>query len=132
MKQCGAIKRDGTPCRSMALDSGLCWAHDPLVRDRADAARKRGGENRSNLARASARMPKDMKSLGERILAAFDRVETGELDPARAHAMARLVAAFVQLHQVGELEGRLAALETAANGGKGTLAGLVSTYRRPS
>ncbi len=114
MKQCTAIKRDGSPCRSMALDSGLCWAHDPAVRDRADAARKRGGENRSNLNRASARMPRDMKSLGERILQAFDRVENGELDPARAHAMARLVAAFVQLHQVGEMDARLEALETAS------------------
>jgi hypothetical protein len=59
-----------------------------------------------------------MKTLGERILAAFDRVESGALDPARAHAMARLVAAFVQLHQVGELEGRLEALEQAATGPK--------------
>jgi hypothetical protein len=63
-------------------------------------------------------MPKDMKALGERILAAFDRVERGSLDPSRAHAMARLVAAYVQLHQVGELEGRLEALEQAATGPK--------------
>jgi hypothetical protein len=80
----------------------------------AAAARQRGGTNRSNVARASRRMPRDMKSLGERILQAFDRVETGELDPARAHAMARLVAAFVQLHQVGEMDARLEALETAS------------------
>ncbi len=116
---CSATKRDGSPCRSMALDSGLCWAHDPAVRDRADEARRRGGENRSNVARASARQPRNMKALGERILAAFDRVETGSLDPARAHAMARLVAAYVQLHQVGELEGRLEALEQAADVRKG-------------
>jgi hypothetical protein len=85
----------------------------------AAAARQRGGTNRSNLNRASARMPRNLKSLGERILQAFDRVETGELDPARAHAMARLVAAFVQLHQIGELEGRLEALEAATTGHKG-------------
>jgi hypothetical protein len=46
-------------------------------------------------------------------------VENGQLDPQRAHAMARLVAAFVQLHQVGELEGRLAELEQATTGHKG-------------
>jgi len=117
--KCSAIKLDGTNCTAMALDSGLCFAHDPTNRAQATAARRRGGENRSNLNRASARMPRDMKSLGERILAAFDRVETGDLDPQRAHAMARLVAAFVQLHQVGELEGRLEALEHAADVRKG-------------
>jgi hypothetical protein len=117
---CTAIRANGEPCAARARPGKvLCFAHDPELQARAEQARRTGGQNRSNLNRASARMPRDMKSLGERILAAFDRVETGELDPARAHAMARLVAAFVQLHQVGELEGRLDALEQAATGHKG-------------
>jgi len=103
----------------MALDSGLCWAHDPAVRDRADAARRKGGANRSTLIRASRRMPRDMAELAKRILEAFTSVESGELAPDRAHAMARLVSAYVTLHQVGELEGRLEALEAATTGNKG-------------
>ncbi len=119
MRQCATTRADGSPCQARALpDRTLCWAHHPDHQARAAQARKRGGSNRSNLTRADARMPRNLKTLGERILAAFDRVETGELDPARAHAMARLVAAYVQLHQVGELEGRLEALETAATGPK--------------
>jgi hypothetical protein len=129
---CTATKRDGTSCRSMALDSGLCWAHDPAVRDRADAARRKGGENRSTLVRASRRLPRDMQELSRRILEAFAAVESGELAPDRAHAMSRLAAVYVQLHSAVEVDARLEALEQAANGGKGTLAGLVSTYRRPS
>ncbi len=113
---CTATKRDGTDCRSMALDSGLCWAHDPAVRDRADAARRKGGENRSTLIRASRMMPRDMKDLADRILAAFEEVHHGTLIPERAHAMARLAAVYVQLHDAGETETRIAALEAAANG----------------
>ncbi len=115
MRQCATTRADGSPCRAQALpDRTLCWAHSPEHQAKAAAARQRGGTNRSNLNRASARMPRNLKSLGERILVAFDRVENGDLDPQRAHAMARLVAAFVQLHQVGELEGRLEAFETVA------------------
>ncbi len=120
MTQCAATRADGSPCKARALpDRTLCWAHSPDHQAKAEQARSRGGTNRSNTARASRRMPRDMKALGERILQAFDRVETGHLDPARAHAMARLVAAFVQLHQVGELEGRLEALEQVADVRKG-------------
>jgi len=116
---CTATKRDGTSCWSMALDSGLCWAHDPAVRDRADEARRKGGANRSTLIRASRRMPRDMTELAKRILEAFTSVESGELAPDKAHAMARLAAVYVQLHSVGELEGRLDALEQAATIRKG-------------
>jgi len=120
MTQCSATRANGEPCKARALpDRPMCWAHSPDHQAMANEARRKGGTNRSNLNRASARMPRDMKALGERILQAFDRVETGDEDPSRAHAMARLVAAFVQLHQVGELEGRLAELEQAATGHKG-------------
>jgi len=116
----------------MALDSGLCFAHDPENRAQATAARKRGGTNRSTIARASRRMPRDLADLSRRLLEAFAEVHAGELAPDRAHAMSRLAAVYVTLHSAVEVDARLEALEQAANGGKGTLAGLVSTYRRPS
>jgi hypothetical protein len=99
----------------MALDNGLCWSHDPLVRDRADEARRRGGTNRSTIARATRRMPKDMADLSRRLLEAFDQVHSGELPPDRAHALARLAAVFVQLHSAGEVDARIEALEVAAS-----------------
>ena len=137
MSLCETIRSNGERCRAQALpDRPGCWAHDPGSREKADEARRRGGVNRSNLARASRRMPRDMKDLSGRILEAFDQVATGELPPDRAHAMARLASVYVQLHQAGEVERRLEALEAAAeqaaSGGNGTLAELVSNYRRPS
>jgi hypothetical protein len=60
-----------------------------------------------------------MKDLSRRILEAFEAVSTGELAPDRAHAMARLAAVYVQLHQAGEVETRLEVLEAAAETRKG-------------
>jgi len=121
MSLCETIRSNGERCRAQALPDRVgCWAHDPGSREKADEARRRGGANRSNVARASRRMPRDMKALSRRILEAFEEVSAGELAPDRAHAMARLAAVYVQLHQLGELEGRLAELERRAeqNGGK--------------
>ncbi len=134
MSLCESTRADGSPCRARALpDRTQCWAHDGSTRELAHAARRRGGTNRSNVQRASRHMPRDMQDLSKRILAAFEAVETGELPPDRAHALARLVAAYVQLHSAGETDARIAALETAASASNnGSLAGLVSTYRRPS
>jgi hypothetical protein len=130
MSLCETIRSNGDRCRAQALPSRpKCWAHDPGSREKADEARRRGGANRSNVARATRCMPRDIKGLSRRILEAFDQVATGKLAPDRAHAMARLAAVYVQLHQAGEVETRLQALEAAAAGNNGTLAGLVSTYR---
>jgi hypothetical protein len=112
---CTGIKRDGERCTAMALDSGLCFAHDPSNRERATAARRRGGENRSTIARATRRMPRDLADLSRRLLEAFDQVHRGELAPDKAHAMSRLAAVFVQLHSAGEVDARIEALEAAAN-----------------
>ncbi len=117
--KCGAIKLDGTNCGGIPLASGLCWAHDPAVRDRADEARRRGGQNKSTIIRATRRMPKDLKDLGSRLLEAFEAVNNGEIPPDRAHAMARLAAVYVQIHGAAETDARLDALEQAVQNGRG-------------
>ena len=120
MSLCETVRSNGERCRAQALPDRVgCWAHDPGSREKADEARRRGGVNRSNVARATRRMPRDMKDLSRRILEAFEAVSTGELAPDRAHAMARLASVYVQLHQAGEVEMRLEVLEAAAETRKG-------------
>ena len=120
MSLCETVRSNGERCRAQALPDRVgCWAHDPGSREKADEARRRGGVNRSNVARATRRMPRDMKDLSRRILEAFDQVATGERAPDRAHAMARLASVYVQLHQAGEVETRLEVLEAAAETRKG-------------
>jgi hypothetical protein len=120
MSLCETVRSNGERCRTQALPDRVgCWAHDPGSREKADEARRRGGANRSNVARATRRLPRDIKDLSRRILEAFDQVAIGELAPDRAHAMARLAAVYVQLHQAGEVETRLEVLEAAAETRKG-------------
>ena len=120
MSLCETIRSNGERCRAQALpDRPGCWAHDPGSREKADEARRRGGANRSNLARATRRMPRDLKDLGSRLLEAFDAVNAGDLPPDRAHAMARLAAVYVQIHGAAETDARLDALEQAARNGRG-------------
>ncbi len=120
MRQCETIRANGEPCRAQALpDRNQCWAHDGSTRERANAARRLGGTNRSTLVRASRRMPKDMADLSRRLLEAFAEVHSGELAPDRAHAMSRIAAVFVQLHSAVEVDARIEALEQAASGRKG-------------
>ena len=120
MNRCETVRSNGERCRAQALpDQVGCWAHDPGSREKADEARRRGGVNRSNVARATRRLPRDMKDLSRRILEAFEQVSAGELAPDRAHAMARLASVYVQLHQAGEVEMRLEVLEAVAETRKG-------------
>ncbi len=111
-ERCTATRRDGSPCQANARPGGaLCWAHSPELRARAEDARRRGGQNKSNIRRAAKAMPRDMKDLAARILEAFEEVHVGTLAPDRANAMARFAAVYVQLHQAGEMQQRLEEIE---------------------
>ncbi len=131
MPACQSTRRDGSPCRATPTASGRCFAHDEKLRQKTADGRRRGGHNKATAARA-ARLPADMKALASQLMEAISECYSGELDPKRLSAMASGAGAVVRVHEVGEFTQRLDALEAAANGGKGTLAGLVSTYRRPS
>lgn len=118
--KCSATRTNGTPCQAVALPGReLCWAHDPEHREKASAARRAGGANRSNLARAARHIPRDMKDLTRRLLEAIDQVHRGELEPRSLTAMASGAGAVVRLYEVGELEARLEALEERAAQPKG-------------
>lgn len=117
MTQCDAIRSNGERCRAQALpERSQCFAHDPENRERATAARRKGGENKSTPARASRRIPKDMRDLASQLMAAISECHDGELDPKRLSAMASGAGAVVRVHEVGEFEQRLEALEAAQNG----------------
>ncbi len=132
MRQCATTRADGSPCRAQALpDRTLCWAHSPEHQAKAAEARRRGGANRSNVKRVQKRMPREVRDIVEIVEAAMGAVLKSTVTPSQGHALASLASVWVRLHELGEFTQRLDALEAAADGGKGTLVGLVSTYRRP-
>ena len=119
VSRCTATAASGAPCNAQAWRDGLCrWHHPALAAERA-AWRRRGGEGRSTANRAGKRLPKTLLDVQGALLRALAAVEAGELEPARANAMAGLARALVTVTEYATLEQRIAALEEAAGVGGG-------------
>ena len=84
------------------------------------AARVAGGRAKSRARRLDRLVPSTLRPVLVALLDALDGVHLAEGDegaprvtPAQAHAMASLAGAIVKVYQVGVLEERVGALETA-------------------
>ncbi len=121
-EKCTAITRSGSPCGATPVPGGTrcAWHADTWAEKRREWS-KRGGQSRSHQARARKALggTHDLKGVQERLVGAQAKVEDGELAPGQAMAMAALGRAIVSVVQAGELEGRIATLETAAGIGEG-------------
>ncbi len=104
----------GNPCSAQAWRDGMCRWHHPDLEAERGAWRERGGQNRSNAARASKRLPRELKDVQLALCRALAALEAGDLEPQRATAMAALGRAIVTVTEAGTLEERLAALEARA------------------
>ena len=110
----------GERCQAQPVrPSGYCFWHDPALAAERAAWRRKGGEGKSTANRAAKRLPKDLRDVRDALLRALRDVEGGGLAPQQANAMAALARAVVAVHQVAELEARVASLEAAAGLGEG-------------
>jgi hypothetical protein len=108
---CTATRRNGRPCAAQALPGkSHCFAHDPSLADKRQAAYIAGGHGKSNASRAHKRLPADLRDVLTKLLTALDEVH-GEIDPRTAAAMASLAGAINRIYADSELEQRIAALE---------------------
>jgi hypothetical protein len=115
--KCSARNKDGRPCSAQAWRDGLCRWHHPDLEAERNEGRRRGGQNRSNAARARKALAGDIRDLGDvkaRLMRALAKVEAGALEPPVAGAMANLARAIATIAQVGEMEERLRSLEERA------------------
>lgn len=119
-ERCTATNRNGEPCRAFALPGEtMCFSHHPGKRAEVKAARRRGGENRSNARRAAKTLALEGRQLRSEDLpdvlrACVLRVVNGEMEPGQASAVAALARTTLQVAHDLELEARIAALEEAA------------------
>ena len=90
------------------MESGYCFAHDPVTKDKREAARVKGGENSSHAARLEKLLPSRLRPAFDRLEAAMKEVHEGRLDPRQATAMASLAGAMVKVIKAGEQEAPLA------------------------
>lgn len=111
--QCMSRNKAGLPCSAQAWKDGLCrWHHPELEAQRAEE-RRRGGQARSNEARARKKLTgdvRDMTDVKARLMVALEKVEAGDLEAGPANAMANLARAIATVAGVADFEGQLADL----------------------
>jgi hypothetical protein len=109
--RCNATRRDGQPCAAAARPSGYCFYHDPAFAEQRAQGRRLGGYARSNVARIHRNTPPELRGVLDQLMHALDETYGGQLEPQVARAMATLSGAIVRMYEIGELAGRVQALE---------------------
>jgi hypothetical protein len=121
--QCKATSKSGAPCSAQPVRaSGYCYWHDAELEHERQANRRRGGQARSNQARARRRYQKEQLSLNEvngLLAVALKGVISGQMEPGVGSATAALARAIKDMTLATELEQRLQALEAQAAHQKG-------------
>lgn len=116
-RTCVATNGQGEPCQAAPLtDSEFCFTHDPSRALERANARRRGGRNSSRAGSVvgSLVQPVQLRSMAA-IQAQLEAVVTDTLHQAnsaqRSRTLGSLLSLAMKALEVGELEGRLAALE---------------------
>lgn len=125
VSQCLGRTATGEPCSAQPVrPDGYCYWHSPATAQEREAARRRGGQNRSNRARAAKQLPAGSMTPDE-VLACLGNsikgVLAGEIEPGVANSVANLSRAFVAVREASALERieeRLADLERTASRGR--------------
>jgi hypothetical protein len=117
--RCSGTNREGGACNA-EVRPGRAWCrwHDPDLEDERAEWRRKGGQARSNAARAGklarAAQIKTIPELQRLLSKAIDDALAGQVQATLLNAVAGAAKAIVDLGQAHELEERLAALEAAA------------------
>lgn len=116
-KLCVETRKDGQPCHAYACaGSDYCFVHDPAKAAERKAARTKGGRARHGrkvgvaefLGHRQFRSMADMTALLEIAVQQTLRLENSV---SRNRCLGYLARCWADLHEAGELEERLAALE---------------------
>ena len=116
--RCKGTNAAGAPCGAQALRDGWCAWHDPERQPEMAEARRKGGQAKSNRARArkqlasTAMTPAELEGV---LGLTITQVLSGAQPPGVGSAIAALAKASIAIREATELEKRLEALE-AANG----------------
>jgi hypothetical protein len=114
-KFCKATRADGQPCQAIArYGSDLCFWHDPAAREEMlETSRKgaAGARQRRVVIGAGKVRLKDADEIRRLLATAVNGLKTGDMAPATANALCRLLKTSLEVIQFADLSRRLAALE---------------------
>lgn len=112
---CQSRNAKGKPCSAPLYKDGYCYVHHPEADEARAVARRKGGENSANAARAQKRMVAYSIGGVRAILSTVLRdLLDGRIDTGVATAAATLGRAVITANEKGELEARIAELERRA------------------
>lgn len=110
--KCSHLKKDGQMCGSDALpEDEQCWFHSPNRAAERQAARAKGGRERSSVRRIKKSLPAEMGELYDRLAKALEAVEKGDMPTRRAATMATLARAMVAVLDAGQMSEKLERIE---------------------
>lgn len=112
--RCSERTTAGNPCRARPRPGrSVCFAHDPDLADQRAEARRRGGANSATVARQWRGMPEPVRDLLVGLIETFDEVRAGDVEPARASAVASVARAALSAWDAAVVEDRLDEIEQA-------------------
>jgi len=123
-ERCQATNRAGKPCSATPRPGRpLCPWHDPELATARLAWSARGGQGRSNQARAKRHLPDalELDDLRGMLSVVLTSVVTGKLEPGVGNSAAALARAMVVVDEAAkssDFDQRLAELERAAGAGR--------------
>jgi hypothetical protein len=124
-RPCSARRADGSPCAATAMAGHEhCMFHNPEMSEQRASGRRQGGAARSQ-PRAVLNPDETMQrvrtigDLRDLLADTINDVRTGRLDPRVANTVGYLSSVLVRVLEAGELEDRLAAVESIVKAGSG-------------
>lgn len=116
--QCRHLKSDGSCCHAYALTGSLyCFVHDPASAQKRDAARVKGGKERS---RKAAVLPVNTPDLHlytagdvtSLLKDTVNQVRRGEIDPRVCNAIGCIAGLLLKAQQQEQMEKRMGRIES--------------------
>jgi hypothetical protein len=116
-KQCQAKKRNGEPCNASAGETGFCFTHDATKSKERAIARRNGGLKRITPSVADKSLvPKETRTITDVMtILDFALQESLELQNSiqRGRLLVSIAHGYIEALKIGEMEGRLEAVENA-------------------
>lgn len=110
-KQCAGITKRGDRCPNVAIRGDFCFAHAPDLEAARSKGRKDGGYGKRTERRMLKRLPQDLRDTMDALYRVLGAVESGEMEPSRASAIAQVSRAIVVVYEAGLVEARIRELE---------------------
>ncbi len=111
-RHCVGTNKQGQPCGARPIKGRpYCLKHDPKLANERVEWERAGGKGKSNARRAAKRLPADLHDTLQTLYRTLGSLESGEMEPARATAVASVCRAIVAVFEMGDAERRIAEIE---------------------